>query len=97
MATIIVLASAGVILCVSLYLALCRNYDDGIIGHVALAGMSLSSAAPLYEAYEGVDYEFMPTTALMYAAIALFLARHAYRFHRWSTTGKDEWREDVKD
>lgn len=93
MVTIIVLASAGVILCVSLYLALCRNYDDGIIGHVALAGMALSSAAPLYEAYEGADYDFMPTTALMYAAVAVFMARHAYRFNRWSKTGTGEWRD----
>lgn len=97
MVTLIVLASAGVILCVSLYLAMCRHYDDGIIGHVALAGMSLSSAAPLYEAYEGVDYDFMPTTALMYAAVAVFMARHAYRFHKWSKCGTGDWREDAKD
>lgn len=93
MVTIIVLASAGVILFVSLYLALSRNYDDGIIGHVALAGMALSSAAPLYEAYEGADYDFMPTTALMYAAVAVFMARHAYRFRKWSKTGTGEWRD----
>ena len=96
MVTIIVLASAGVILFVSLYLALCRKYDDGIVGHIALAGMALSSAAPLYEAYEGADYDFVPTTALMYAAVALFMARHAYRFNRWSKTGKGEWRDDER-
>lgn len=94
MVTIIVLASAGVILFVSMYLALCRRYDDGIVGHIALAGMALSSAAPLYEAYEGADYDFVPTTALMYAAVALFMVRHAYRFRMWSKTGKGEWRDD---
>ena len=94
MVTIIVLASAGVILFVSLYLALCHNYDDGIVGHIALAGMALSSAAPLYEAYEGADYDFVPTTALMYAAVAVFMARHAYRFHIYRRTGEGEWRND---
>ena len=96
MVTIIVLASAGVILFVSLYLALCRDYDDGIVGHIALAGMALSSAAPLYEAYEGSDYEYLPTTALMYAAVAVFMARHAYRFRMYRKTGKGEWRDDEK-
>lgn len=94
MATIIVLASAGVILCISMYLALCKRYDDGVIGHVALAGMALGSAAPLYEAYEGADYDFLPTTALIYAAVALFMTRHAYRFHRWSKTGENDWADD---
>lgn len=96
MVTIIVLASAGVILFVSLYLALCRNYDDGIIGHISLAGMSLSSVAPLYETAAGSDYEFASTTALMYAAVAVFMARHAYRFRMYRKTGKGEWRDDEK-
>ena len=91
MATTIVLASAGVILCISLYLALCREYDDGIIGHTALGAMALGSAAPLCEAAQGADYDFLPTTALMYAAVAMFLARHVYRFRRWSLTGENDW------
>jgi len=94
MVTIIVLASAGVILFVSLYLALCRNYDDGVVGHVALGGMSMASAAPLYEAAAGVDYDFVPTTALMYAAVAIFMARHLYRFRKYRKTGDGEWRND---
>lgn len=94
MVTIIVLASAGVILFVSMYLALCRRYDDGVFGHIALGGMAFSSATPLYEAAAGADYDFVPTTALMYAAVALFMARHAYRFRKWRDTGKGEWRDD---
>ena len=91
MATTIVLASAGIILCISLYLALCRNYDDGIIGHTALGAMALGSAVPLCEAAQGTDYDFLPTTALMYAAMAAFLLRHVYRFRRWSLTGENDW------
>ena len=97
MVTFVVLASAGVILFVSMYLALCRKYDDGIIGHVALAGMAFSSAAPLYEAYEGADYDFVPTTALMYAAVAIFMARHLYRFRSWQKNVESDWTDFDKE
>jgi len=93
MATFIVLASAGIILFVSLYLALCRKYNDGIIGHFSLGGMAMASAAPLYEAYKGSDYEFLPTTALMYFAAAVFMARHAWLFRRRSSSGHGDWRD----
>ena len=94
MVTMVVLVSAAAILLVSVYLALCRRYDDGIIGNAALAGMSLASASPLYEALEGSEYDFVPTTGLMYAAVAVFMLRHAYRFRRWSKTGNGEWSEN---
>jgi len=90
----IVMASAIVILVVSLYLAMSKNYDDGVIGHAALGGMALASAAPLYEAIVGVDYSFVPTTALMYLAVAVFMTRHAFRFTRWRLYGTGTWRHN---
>lgn len=96
MVTIIVLASACVILFVSLYLAFCENYDDGIIGHVSLGGMALSSAAPLYEAITTppTEWNVLQTAPLMYAAVSVFMARHTYRFKHYQKTGKGEWRDD---
>ena len=100
MVTIIVLASAAIIFAVSLYLALCRDYEDGILGNFALGGMAMASTPTLYETIApmfgaaGSKYEFLPTTALLYAAVALFMVRHAYRFRRWTKTGKGEWRDD---
>lgn len=96
MATTIVLASAGIILCIVLYLALCENYEDGIIGHGALGCMAFASGAPVYEVVKGHDYEFLPTTALFYAAVAIFLARHAYRFNRYRKTGEGEWNDEKR-
>ena len=84
---IIILVSSVTILLVSLYLATCQKYQDGVIGHLALAGMSIASAVPIYEAGSGMLYEFVPTTALLYAAVALFLARHAYRFRQQAKRG----------
>lgn len=96
MANIIVLASSAVIFCVVVYLGLCRKYEDGIIGNAALGCMAFASGVPVYEAIKGHTSDYFPTTALMYAAIALFMARHAYRFRKWSTTGEGEWRDDGK-
>lgn len=91
MLTTIVLASAVVIFCVSVYLALNQRYEDGIVGNLALGAMAISSGCPVYEIYKGEDYQFLPTTALMYAAFAAFLLRHAYRFARWAHSGEGEW------
>lgn len=90
MVNFIILASAGVIFFVSVYLAMCRRYDDGIIGHVSLFGMALSSAAPLYESIEGADYDFLPTTALLYASVAVFMARHLYIFETRSRKRRND-------
>jgi len=84
---VIILVSSVTILLVSLYLATCQKYQDGVIGHLALAGMSIASAVPIYEAGSGMLYEFVPTTTLLYAAVALFLARHAYRFRQHAKRG----------
>lgn len=91
--TIIVIVSCLIICVVSVYLALCQEYEDGIIGNIALGGMAVSTAGPLYEMANGSEYEFAPTTVLMYAAVAAFLARHMYRFMKWRKTGENDWRE----
>lgn len=91
----IVVISAGIIFVIAIFLALSNKYEDGIIGNAALGGMALAAAAPLYESFVGSDYEFLPTTALLYASLALFLIRHAWRFICWSSRGNHDWRKDV--
>lgn len=93
MAHYIVIIACVVILTLALYLALNPKYDDGIIGNAALGGLAMSAAGPLYETMSGQDYEFLPTTALLYCSLAIFIARHAYRFRRWSKQGQNDWTE----
>jgi len=93
MANFIVLASAAVILCVVIYLGLCKRYEDGVLGNAALGCMAFASGTPVYEAIKGHHSDYYPTTILMYAAVAVFMARHAYRFHSYRKTGAGEWRD----
>lgn len=93
---ITVIVSCLIILAVSLYLALCPKYEDGIVGNMALGGMAGSTAWPLAEMYNGVEYEFAPTTVLLYASVAAFMARHLFRFIKWRRTGKNDWGEGCK-
>lgn len=93
---ITVIVSCLIILAVSLYLALCPKYEDGIVGNMALGGMAGSTAWPLTEMYNGVDYEFAPTTVLLYASVAAFMARHLFRFIKWRRTGENDWGEGCK-
>lgn len=92
----IVIVSCLIILAVSIYLALCQKYEDGIIGNMALGGMAGSTAWPLTEMYNGVDYDFAPTTVLLYASVAAFMARHLYRFIKWRKTGENDWSDNGK-
>jgi hypothetical protein len=88
---IIVIVSCLIIFAVSIFLALCQEYEDGIVGNIALGGMAVSTAGPLYEMANGSEYEFAPTTVLLYAAVAAFMARHLYRFIKWRKTGENDW------
>lgn len=64
-------------------LALWCKYKDGVIGHIALAWVSLCSLVVVIDALDGVNYSFLPTTSGTFAAMALFMVRHAYRAYRF--------------
>lgn len=93
MTNFVVITSAILIFAIAVFLAINQRYDDGIIGNAALGGMALASAVPVYEMFAGLDFEFLPTTAILYFSVALFMLRHAYRFVCWSNFRHD-WRKN---
>jgi len=94
MVNFIMLASSAVIFCIVVYLALCKKYEDGIVGNAALGCMAFASGPNVFEAIKGNGSDYLPTTALMYAAVALFMARHLYRFLNWRKTGQNDWSDN---
>jgi EamA domain-containing membrane protein RarD len=84
MTTLIGVISLLILGVASTSLALWCKYDDGVIGHIALALMSLCALVVGMEAFDETEYQLLPTTSAMFAAMACFMVRHAYRAWRFS-------------
>lgn len=73
-----------------LYLVFNRKYEDGIVGRGALAGLALAATVYLLGIISGVHLMTGPEELMLWS-VAVFLLRHAYRFHRYMTTGRGAW------
>lgn len=87
---IVAIASAAIALsCV--YLIWSRDYEDGLVGRIALGVLSLSTVVMFFDAfYDRV--ELLPASQVIIVGMALFLLRHVWRFCRWRKTGSHSWR-----
>ncbi len=72
---------------VSAFLWYRRDYEDGLVGHIALVGMCVVSLLMVVKA----AYVIPPELTVMLVCVALFMSRHAYRFYLWRRTGKNSW------
>lgn len=74
-------------------LVLHREYEDGLLGRLGLALMALAATARTLQL---VESEFQrsvnPIGLVLWVGLALFLARHLYRFMRWRRSGEGDWR-----
>ena len=86
-----VFLAAHVIVACAIYLVLHQDYDDGLIGRIALVGLILAGGVFLLDGYDGSLTSVLPATAVGAGAFALFLVRHAWRFHRWRQRGAHAW------
>ncbi|MHB0965556.1 MAG: hypothetical protein ACYC36_03790 [Bellilinea sp.] len=68
-----------------------RDYEDGLIGHLALAGLAGTALVAVIKSAGGYQYYFMPEVVVILVCVALFMLRHAYRFLLWRNTGKNDW------
>lgn len=88
------IVSAAIVSAICLYLVWDRRYEDGIVGRFALAGLALNGVVFAWDALvSGASYELLPTTALSFDFLAIFMIRHAWRFRRWSRSGVGDWVE----
>lgn len=85
---------AGLISLISMVLIVHKNYEDGLIGRIALSGLVLSGVVIIAaELADGAKYEAPLEIILLLACVVIFLARHLYRFIVWSRTGSGDWRK----
>jgi len=85
-------SSAVIIFVIAVTLVLHRDYDDGLIGKLALSGLVIATLGPLWEHFHaGIRYNLLQTTLLLYVSIALFLMRHVWRFNRYLKCGAFSW------
>lgn len=77
-----------------------KEYEDGLIGRIALAGIILGSViVMLMEFATGSSYEgyVPPEVLVLVVSVVAFMARHLYRFMRFRATGKFSWKEKGKE
>jgi hypothetical protein len=80
------------ILALSVFLIVCRRYEDGIVGNIALGLLAIACAIALWDAYAGVLEVPQPVYRLAIMAFALFMARHTWRFAMFHWCGAFGWR-----
>lgn len=86
-----------VVASISAFLVFHCEYEDGLLGRIALAILFFGNAVVFGEWFNGVEYSVNPTTLTIQAGITLFLVRHVYRFLKWNKTGANDWRTNEKD
>ena len=90
---ILFVLSAFIIAAISLFLIMHDDYEDGVFGRLALIIMALSNGLIVADfAIDQNQYSFLPNTLATQCGMALFLARHCFRFLRWRKRGIYEWK-----
>ena len=84
--------SALIIAAVSLSLILTHEYEDGVLGRVALIVLCISNGLIVSDCLQGGEWRPSPNSIATELAMALFLSRHLYRFWRWRLCGHYSWR-----
>lgn len=81
---------ALLLLCV--FFIVCRRYEDGLFGNLALCGMALACGILLWDAAQGQLKLPAREYCLLIVCAALFLVRHAYRFAMFHWHGAFNWK-----
>jgi len=95
-ATVFTLGAMAAILAASCFLMWSKNYEDGVVGHAGLIGMAIATFVVLYSAVKGTQYDFQPSSIVLFVSIAIFMVRHAYRFVRFSCDGRYSWKRSAR-
>lgn len=76
----------------AMFLVLHEQYEDGLVGRIALGGIVLAVVITILSEFgDWARYHFSPEMSLLLWCLCAFFARHCYRFWRYSTSGKFKW------
>ena len=93
MTDITVLSSSIAVFACGSFLTLNKEYDDGVFGKAILIAMIIAAGVNIAYVFESGGFDPAPTTVVGWAALALFLIRHSYRFLRYRMHGKFSWKK----
>lgn len=80
--TLLYAISVHVLLLLCTLLVFDKRYEDGLFGRLALVAIALAGLLICSEFWARDTYAVYPTSALLAAGFALFMARHVVRFSR---------------
>lgn len=69
------------------------DYEDGIVGKLALGAMWVLSAGVLIDSTDDVTYQPLAVNVMLTLAFTLFLVRHFYRWLQFTRSGKFAWKK----
>ena len=88
-----VFISSCIVLVSCIYLVLHKDYEDGLIGRLALVLIIMASIG---RSGKILEYEFHGSVSLIalliWVGFSMFLIRHVYRFRRWRLDNSHDWR-----
>jgi hypothetical protein len=91
--TVVAGLCAALVAAVSIILILHHEYEDGLIGRIALSGLGLGAIVRVTEIVShGASLPVTPVGVLIWISLAMFLGRHLFRFIRWKHSGDYDWR-----
>lgn len=98
--TLIALLAGFVVTAVCVTLVLHQDYEDGLIGRVGLSLIALASMTRFLGAADAlISGEYLhlsPVALTLWSGLAIFLARHLWRFMWFKRSGKYDWRTTTK-
>lgn len=90
-----VFVSAMTIFIVSVTLLLYPGYEHGFVGKLALLTLCGGAIIPIWDTFHtGANYSILPTTTALYLGTALFMARHFYRYYKFTHEGAFSWQRN---
>ena len=81
--------------CATTLLIFHPDYDDGVVGKLALGAIQISSFGVVIDSIQGAEYQPLGTTQLFVFGATIFLLRFIYRWESWRMSrGKNKaWKE----
>lgn len=88
----------GILGALSVFLVWHKDYEDGIIGRIALGSIVFVAMIVMMGAWTGKFTYSLPLELSMFLwAVVAFGARHVYRFIRFNRTGENAWKTAAND
>ena len=74
-----------------------EDYEDGLVGRIALGGVILAGVVVVLSEIHDARYTAPPELVLLLVSNSLFMSRHLFRFLRWNRNGAHSWKPRIKD